>query len=150
MLSIRISTSFAQPPTSLPILRRVPTSGRRLSELGEYTATKKIPDFKLICKRFWPKGVCLRGSSPDPAGDLQRPQTISWKRLGYPPIRPPPTFVSGSMPIGISNISCRWLVQSFSGPWSFGLNTTRWRTGLVECALTKPARHRSQCKRGIA
>ena len=28
------------------------------------------------------------------------------------------------------------------------LNASRWRTGLVWCASTKPARHRLQCKRG--
>ena len=52
-----------------------------------YTATEKRPDFKLIRKRFLQKCVCLRGSAPDPAGGLQRPQTPSWKRLGYTPIR---------------------------------------------------------------
>ena len=57
-------------------------------ELGVYTATEKRPDFKLICKRFLPKCVCLRGSAPDPAGGLTEPQTPSWKRLGYIPIRP--------------------------------------------------------------
>ena len=46
--------------------------------------------------------------------------------------------------------SCRWLVRSASGPWSCSLNASRWRTGLVECASTKPARHRSQCKRGTS
>ena len=51
-----------------------------------YTAIEKRPDFKLIRKRFVPKCVCLRGSAP--LGGLQRPQTPSWKRLGYTPIRP--------------------------------------------------------------
>ena len=46
--------------------------------------------------------------------------------------------------------SCRWLVRSASGPWSCSLNASRWWTGLVEFASTKPARHRSQCKCGIS
>ena len=39
------------------------------------------PDFQLIFKRLMSKSACLRGSAPDPAGALQRPQTPSWKRL---------------------------------------------------------------------
>ena len=39
------------------------------------------PDFKFIFKRLLSKSACLRGSAPDPAGGLQRPQTPSWKRL---------------------------------------------------------------------
>ena len=54
-----------------------------------YTATEKRPDFKLIRKRFLPKCVCLRGSAGGlTAPPVQRPQTPSWKRLGYTPIRP--------------------------------------------------------------
>ena len=59
-----------------------------------YTAIEKRPDFKLIRKRILPKCVCLRGSArdcPGPrggGGGLQRPQTPSWKMLGYTPIRP--------------------------------------------------------------
>ena len=45
--------------------------------------------------------------------------------------------------------SCRWLVRSASDPRRCSLNASRWWTGLVEYASTKPARHRSQCKRGI-
>ena len=44
---------------------------------------------ELIRKRFLPKCVCLRGALPrTPLGGLQRPQTPSWKRLGYTSIRP--------------------------------------------------------------
>ena len=39
------------------------------------------PDFQLIFKRLLSKSACLRGSAPDPAGALPRPQTPSWKRL---------------------------------------------------------------------
>ena len=39
------------------------------------------PDFQLIFKRLLSKSACLRGSAPDPARALQRPQTPSWKRL---------------------------------------------------------------------
>ena len=39
------------------------------------------PDFPLIFKRLLSKSACLRGSAPDPAGDLLCPKTPSWKRL---------------------------------------------------------------------
>ena len=58
------------------------------SELGVYTATEKRPDFKLIRKRFLSQNAFASGALPrTPLGGLQRPQTPSWKRLGYTPIR---------------------------------------------------------------
>ena len=79
----------------------VPTSEPSLigSEIGVYTATEKRPDFKLICKIFLPKCVCLRGSAPDPAGGLTAPPDPAGKGWVYTTIRPP-TFVSGSTPLG--------------------------------------------------
>ena len=59
-IHVRISTSFAQPRTALPILRRT----------------------KLIRKRFWPKCVCLRGSAPDPAEGLTAPPDPQLEKVG--------------------------------------------------------------------
>ena len=55
---------LSQPRSALPIL---PSTQR--------------PDFQSIYKRLLSKSACLRGSAPDPAEALQRPQTPSWKRL---------------------------------------------------------------------
>ena len=55
-----------------------------------YTATEKRPDFKLICKRFLPKCVCLRGSAPGPAGGLTAPPDPQLEKVGFTQQSVPP------------------------------------------------------------
>ena len=94
-----------------------------------YTATEKRPDFKLICQIFLPKRVCLRGSAPDPVGDLQRPPPDhQLGKVGLHTNPPPPTFVSGSIrPIASAPSEQKAVnfVMNLSDLRTFGLQNLR-------------------------
>ena len=113
-----------------------PYSERRLSDRNygcrPYTATEKIPDFKLIRKRFLPKCVCLRGSAPDPAGGLTAPPCRSPAGKGWVTHQSvPPTFVSGSTPLVNSRFFLRHPAFHLKCPAFLMLRISSWKKCLI-------------------